>query len=72
MAFDQLSTVAKDYDVILLAPQISYQHATVQEQFPNKIVLKIPTRVFAKYDTSKMLNLIEKHRLKNIEKSMKF
>lgn len=68
VAFDQLSTVAKDYDVILLAPQISYQHATVQEQFPNKIVLKIPTRVFAKYDTSKMLNLIEKTQIKEYRK----
>ena len=68
IAFDQLKNVAKDYDIILLAPQISYQHAKVQEQFPNKIVLKIPTRVFAKYDTSKMLNLIAKTRIKEYKK----
>ena len=68
IAFNQLPVVAKDYDVILLAPQISYQHASVQEQFPNKIVLKIPTRVFAKYDTSKMLSLIKETQIKEYRK----
>lgn len=60
VAFNKLIETAENYDIILLAPQISYQHASLQEQLPNKIVLKIPTQVFAKYDVSKMIDLIEK------------
>ena len=60
VAFNKLIETAENYDIILLAPQISYQHASLQEQLPNKIVLKIPTQVFAKYDVSKLIDLIEK------------
>ena len=59
VAFNKLIEAAENYDIILLAPQISYQHASLQEQLPNKIVLKIPTQVFAKYDVSKMIDLID-------------
>ena len=65
VSLDQLEKEANDYDVILLAPQVSYHHATVQERFPSKIVLKIPSRIFAKYDTGKMLNIIEETQKKH-------
>lgn len=68
VAFPQLEQCAKQYDIILLAPQISYQHASVQEQYPNKIVLKISPRVFAKYDTGIMLQLIEETQIKEYKK----
>lgn len=47
------------YDVILLAPQISYMHAKVQEILNDKIVLKLPSTIFAKYDAKKAIELIQ-------------
>lgn len=68
VAFDDLISHAKNYDIILLAPQISYQHAKLQQQFPSKIVMKIPSRVFAKYDTGTMLSIIEETQIKQYKK----
>jgi len=59
IAYNQLFDVGNDYDVIMLAPQISYMHAKVQEILTNQIVLKIPPQVFAKYDVGKMLAIIK-------------
>ena len=65
IGYTKLYEVGQDYDVILLAPQISYLHAKVKNIFKDKVVLKIPPQVFAKYDVSKMISLIEE---KNKEK----
>lgn len=46
------------YDVILLAPQISYTQAKVQEILKNQIVMTIPSKIFAKYDAGKMISLV--------------
>lgn len=58
IGYNQLFQIGKQYDVILLAPQISYLHAKVQDILKEQIVLKIPPQVFAKYDVGKMLSLI--------------
>ncbi len=59
IGYNELYNVGNDYDVILLAPQISYLHAKVQEILKDQIVLKIPPQVFAKYDVGKMLAIIK-------------
>lgn len=59
VSYNELFNVGAQYDVILLAPQISYKHAKVQEILKNKIVLKIPPQTFAKYDVGKILSLIQ-------------
>lgn len=59
VSYSDLFNVGTHYDVILLAPQISYMHAKVQEILKNKIVLKIPPQAFAKYDVGKILSLIQ-------------
>lgn len=65
VAIEQLEEEAQDQDMILLAPQVSYQHASIQEKYSNKIVLKVPPRVYAKYDTGKMLEIIEETQKKH-------
>ena len=75
IGFTYLDEVASDYDVILLAPQISYKHANIQGTYKNKIVINIPPKVFAKYDASKMISIIEETQTnftKNKEQSVMF
>lgn len=59
VGYNQVFDIGHDYDVIILAPQISYMHAKAQEIFKNQIVIKIPPHIFAKYDVAQTLNLIE-------------
>ncbi len=56
--FHKLYSVAFDYSVILLAPQIAYQAKKAQEVLNNQLVLKIPPKVFASYDSAEMLKFI--------------
>ncbi len=56
--FYKLYEVAFDYSVILLAPQIAYQVKKAQEVLNNQLVLKIPPKVFASYDSAEMLKFI--------------
>lgn len=65
VAYTKLFDVGADYDMILLAPQISYLHAKVQEILKEKMVIQIPPAVFAKYDVGAIITLIKKE----IEKS---
>lgn len=59
IGYTQLFNIGNDYDIILLAPQISYLHAKVQEILKEQIVIKIPPQVFAKYDVGKMLAIMQ-------------
>lgn len=56
----KLYQIGNYYDVILLAPQVSYCLAEVKSVFKNRPVLVIPSSVFGKYDVSKMIELIQK------------
>ena len=56
--FHQLYDVAKNYSVILLAPQIAFQAQKAQEVLQNQLVLKIPPKVFASYNVTEMLKYI--------------
>jgi len=57
--YNQLFNSGSDYDIILLAPQISYLHAKVQDILKEQLVIKIPPQVFAKYDVGKMLAIMQ-------------
>jgi len=48
-----------DYNVILLAPQISYQHDKVKSGLRHKLVLDIPPQVFASYNVAEMLRYVQ-------------
>lgn len=60
IGYNGLFDIGENYDVILLAPQISYLYAKVQEILSDQVVLKIPPQVFAKYNVGKLLNIIKK------------
>lgn len=68
VGYNQLFQVGEQYDVILLAPQISYLHAKVQEILKNQVVLNIPPQVFAKYDVGKIISLIDKEKKNKSQK----
>lgn len=56
--YDHLYYIAQDYDIVILAPQISYMHAKACEILKDKIVLKAPPEVFAKYDVNAVFSLV--------------
>ena len=58
VAYNSLYEKGRQYDVILLAPQISYMHASVQALLKDKLILKIPSVIFAKYDAKALLDLV--------------
>ncbi len=62
VGYNNLYKEGVDYDVIMLAPQISYMRAKVCEILKDKIIIKIPPAIFAKYDVKGMLALIEAKR----------
>ena len=68
--FNKIFNVGFDYSVILLAPQISFQLKNVQEILHDKLVLKIPPKIFASYDGGEMLKFVEEN-LNNFTKTVK-
>lgn len=62
ISYNNLYKVGEEYDMILLAPQISFMYAKTREILKKQIVLKIPPAIFAKYDVKKMLSFIEEER----------
>lgn len=67
--YTKLYDVGMNYDVILLAPQISFEHAKVIQVLKTPLVIKIPPRIFAKYDVNEMLSLIRKEMKKRLDKN---
>ena len=57
--YDSLYEVGPDYDIVLLAPQISYMHNEAEKALSGQRVAVIPTRIFGTYDASAMLELLE-------------
>ena len=55
MPSSELKNINANYDLIMIAPQIAYQIKDISEHFPNTLVLKIPPKVFAKYDANALI-----------------
>lgn len=67
VSYDSLYSKGFNADVILLAPQISYQYEKVKEILSDKVVIRIPVNIFAAYDVTKLLYLIRDSLQKNEE-----
>ena len=67
VGYNQLYQIGKQFDLIFLAPQVSYLHAQIQSILKDQVVMKIPPLVFARYDVGTMLNSIEKAKNKKIK-----
>lgn len=59
IGIEKIEEVSKKYDIILLAPQVSYYCALLQNKFKNQVVLKITTRIFATYDAIKLIDYLK-------------
>lgn len=66
VSYNNLYKVGEEYDMIMLAPQISYMYAKACGILKNKNIVKIPPSIFAKYDVKKILSIIEEE--KNFKK----
>jgi len=55
MPATELKNISANYDVIMLAPQIAYQIQEISRRFPDTLVLKIPPKIFAGYDTNALI-----------------
>lgn len=71
VGYNQLYQIGKQFDIIFLAPQISYLHAQVQSILKEQVVLKIPPLVFARYDVGTMLKDIEQAQIKKTKQIKK-
>ncbi|MBQ7992842.1 MAG: ROK family protein [Solobacterium sp.] len=58
--YGNLYVKAQSNDVIILAPQISYEYEKVREILSSKIVNVIPTSVYGSYDVSGLLQFVRK------------
>lgn len=56
--WEKLGTAGLDAEAVLLAPQIAYQYKVARTLLPEKLVLKIPVKIFAGYDVSGLLAFI--------------
>ena len=59
LGYNQLFDKGSAYDIIMLAPQVSYLYSQLENIFINKALLKIPPTVFAKYDVQGILKIID-------------
>ncbi len=59
VSYGNLYHVAGQYDIILLAPQISYIYEKVQKILPDKKIYKIPPKIFATYDVKSVFTDLE-------------
>ena len=64
VSFSKLYSTSFDYSIILLAPQIAFQYKSVKKTLADKLVLKIPTKIFASYDSSAIIELIQNEQKK--------
>lgn len=59
-SYMKLYDTGEQYDLIMLAPQISYILPKVKEVYKNKRVINIPPQIFAKYDIGSILTIINR------------
>lgn len=50
---------AENYDIILIAPQIGYLKKRLAESLDDKLVLQIPTALFASYDSFSVIKFVQ-------------
>lgn len=58
VSFSHLFEKGFDYDVILIAPQISFEYPKAKEIFRSQIVMNIPAAVFGGYNTGKLIEMV--------------
>lgn len=59
VGYQKLYQEGLNYDVILLAPQVSYVALQAEKVLKNQMVLKIPPQIFAKYNVGALITFID-------------
>ena len=59
VSYVDLFETAADQDIILLAPQIGYLMKKAKEVLKDKVILQIPTDVFATYNVNRMIDILK-------------
>lgn len=70
VSIDHIYEKGFEADVILLAPQVSFQYEKIAGIFHDRLVLKIPASVFAQYDTGRLLELVRKEYAKKMDEGV--
>lgn len=61
MGVDELISIDKKYEMILLAPQIQYQMKRLKETIKESLFAVVDPATFATYDCAKLIQFVEKH-----------
>ena len=59
VSYNNLFVEAHDANVILLAPQIGFEYQKVHDVLRDKIVIKVPASIFASYNISGVIDLVQ-------------
>lgn len=69
--YDKLYENADDKDAILIAPQMGYKYDSVAAVYKDKLVMKIPAKIFSSYDVAAMITLLSEEFLKRNDEEPK-
>lgn len=58
IAYSEIENKINDYDLVFLAPQISYLLSNIKQLNTHVPILSIPSQVFAKYDTRSFFDMV--------------
>lgn len=58
IGYNNVYNVASGYDIILVAPQVSYILNQLKQVLPDKLIIEIPPKIFAAYDAGSMIRII--------------
>lgn len=58
---DKIFNIYKEYQMILLAPQIHYRLREIKECYPDSKVVLIDPSTFASYDCAKLIKVVEEN-----------
>ena len=56
---EKIEEISKNFDILLLVPQVSYYCDELQNKFKNQTILKIQTRIFVTYDVIKLIDYLK-------------
>lgn len=59
VAYLNIYEEVENYDVILIAPQIGYAVNRLKDSLPHKLILQVPTSIFATYDALAAIKFIQ-------------
>ena len=63
IGYQHLFEHGDDYDIILLAPQVHHLQLKLESIYPQKLIMCIPTQIFATYNVADLLVIMRERRI---------